>query len=393
MIRLNHWRSLVRRLLGRVRFKTATMLIAIGVLALILAAVREYLSPVRVWRRGIHQKNIARRLESWEEARRGRIEGLDQTRTLDEVSSMLEDADDDTAARAVQVYPMIQPDSAEVARQLAMRLLDSDARVRRVAADSIRFAVQPQGEGREIAFPALIAALDDGDPGVRRTAARSLGAISFQVGHSESFDPRPALRRKLTDPDQAVRIAGALALARDGAGEEAVPMLLKSLEGHRENEANCSNIGCSEAIEALMVLAPRSDRATSGLIARVYREREGRSSETLTTLAALVLDDDPARERVVALAGEALGSTNADLRFSACLVLERVGVGRMAIPGLAEAFDRGAPRMRPYAEAALAKLARTYSEDIRRVAGAPDHRQETRNFLESILRADPNPVP
>ena len=371
------------------------MLIAIAVIALGLSALREYLSPTRVWRRAIHKANPRARLDAWGEARGGRIEGLDRQRTLEEVATMLEDVDDDAAAQAVRVYPMIQKDSAEVARQLALRLHDSDARVRRVAADSIRLAVRPGGGGREIAFPALIAALDDQDAGVRRIAARSLGEVSYRLGHSESFDPRPALRRRLADPDGVVRIASALALARDDAGEEAVPMLLIALEGHRENEANCPNAGCSIAFEALMALAPRSDLATSGLIARVFHESSGRSSETLTTLAAIVNGDSRARNRLMAHASEALGSGDADLRLSACLVLERIGEGRTAIPGLAEALDRGSPRAAPYARAALLGLARAEPREIRRVSEDPVHGGGTREFLRSLLPAEstPNPAP
>ena len=316
-----NWRSRVRRLLSRLRFGTGTMLIAIAVIAVGLAALRDYLSSSKVWRRSIHKADPPRRLDAWGEARRGRIDGLDGPRTLEEVASMMEDADDETAAQAVRVYPFIQKDSSEVARQLALRLLDSDARVRRVAANSIRFAVRPDGVGREIAFPALITALGDPDAEVRRIAARSLGEVSFQVGHSESFDPRPALRRKLADPEQAVKIAAALALARDDAGEEAVPMLLRSLEGHRENDANCPNVGCSVAFETLMVLAPRSDQATSGLIARVFRESSGRSSDALTTLATSVNGDYQGRKRLLARADDALRSEDDDLRLSACLVL------------------------------------------------------------------------
>jgi HEAT repeat protein len=388
-----HWRSRARRLLSRVRFGTATMLIAIAVIAFGLAVLREYLSPSRVWRRAIHKANPQERLEAWGEARRGRIEGLDRGRTLDEVASMMEDADDGAVAQAVRVYPMIQEDSAEVARRLTLRLLDSDARVRRVAADSIRFAVRPGGGGREIAFPALIAALNDPDAGVRRIAARSLGEVSLRLGHSESFDPRPALRRKLADPDQAVRIAAALALTRDDAGEEAVPMLLRSLEGHRENETNCPNLGCSVAFEALMALAPRSDRATSGLIARIFHESSGRSSETLTTLAAIVNGDDRGRNRLLARVNDALGSEDADLRLSACLVLERIGEGRMAIPGLVEALDRGSPKARIYARAALLGLAMAEPREIRRVSVDPVQGRETREFLRSLLPAEPTPNP
>jgi HEAT repeat protein len=367
------------------------MLVAIAMIALGLAALRDYLSPSKVWRRAIHKADPAGRLEAWGEARRGRIDGLDRRRTLEEVASMMEDADDETAARAVQVYPLIQGDSAEVARQVVLRLLDSDARVRRVAASTIRFAVRPGGGGREIVFPALITALDDRDAGVRGMAARSLGEISFQVGHSESFDPRPALRRKLADPDPAVRIAAALAMTRDDAGEEAVPMLLESLEGHRENDSNCPNVGCSVAFEALMILGPRSDRATSGLIARVFRESSGRSNETLATLAAMVNGDHRARTRLLARANEALRSEDADLRFSACLTLERIGEGRKAIAGLAEALDRGSPKSRPYARAALLGLALAEPQEIRRVSADPTRGRETQEFLRSLLPADPMP--
>ena len=373
----------------RPRLRTKSLLVLIAFFALGLAALHAYLRPDRVWRRAIHQTNPTRRVEAWGQARSGRIEGLSPKQTVVEVTKILEDADDEAVAQAVEVLPFIQGDPAEVARLLSLRLQDADPKVRRTAADAIRYAVQPDSAGREVAFPRLVAALDDPDPGVRRRAARSLGEISFHAGHSESFDPTQALARRLQDSSDAVRAAAALAMARDGGGEEAVSTLLAMLDEHLQEK--CPKAECSVVFEALMVLAPRSDRATTGLIGKVYSEKEGRSEEALTTLSAIVQGDYPARRRVVARSLQALKGKDADLKLAACLTLIRMGEGRTAIPGLLETYEQASSRARSQAQTSIERLTRTDPEGVRQGSDKLALGPRSRELLQSLMPGVPGP--
>jgi HEAT repeats len=362
------------------RFRMKQLLLLVALFALGLTAMREYLRPDRVWRRGIHDRDPSRRGEAWGEGRRGRIEGMSPDRSVEEVARALEDSDDATATEAIGAYPLIESDSRAVAERLALRLLDGNPGVRRAAATSIRFAVQPGRPGREVAFPALIAALDDPDAGVRMMAARTLGEISFQLGPSREFDPEKSLRKLLVDGNESVRLTAALAMTRGGGGEEAVPMLLESLRLHRDE--NCPRRDCTPAFEALMVLAERSDEGASALIAMVYREPAGRSDEALTALRAVINGDLPARRRVIARAKLALVRPEAERRLAASLLLAEIGESRAAVLGLVEAFGQGSAGARKVADSALRVVARLDPQAIRDAGSDP---ALGRNVREELL--------
>jgi hypothetical protein len=367
----------------RPRFRTASLLLIVALIALGLGALKAYLSPARTWRRAIHQQDPYIRGGAWSQARSGRIAGLGPKETLEEVAAALEDADNEAARVAVTTYTLLEPDAALAASRLALRLLDSDPSVRQVAAFSIRQVVRPDGSGRELAVPALIAALDDPEAGVRFAAACSLGDIGYRVGHSPSMLPEGALRRRLGDSEIPVSLAAALALARCGGGEEAVPLLAGYLEGHRDE--GCPLVHCSIAFEALMVLAVRSDRAASVLIEGVYREGRGESSETLAALAAVAVDDHRARERMIARAKADLINPSAEYRLSASLTLARIGQGQDAVPGLVEALDQGTPRAKVCAVATLRRLAMEDPDSIRAVLDNSTVAQGTRDALRMLL--------
>jgi HEAT repeat protein len=61
------------------------------------------------------------------------------------------------------------------------------------------------------AIPALAAALEDTDAGVRQEAAKALGALGAPARPAV-----PSLQKSLTDPDAAVRSEAARALQKIG---------------------------------------------------------------------------------------------------------------------------------------------------------------------------------
>ena len=318
MRRLNHWRNWPRP-----RVRTSSLMLVVALIAAGLGAWKAYWSPQRIWRTAIHQSDPAGRDQAWGAARSGRIDGLGPKASVKEVEAALEDSDPDTAASAVAVYPLIEPNGSVAASSLARRLLDPDPGIRRLAAASIRHVVRPDGSGRDQAVPPLIAALDDPDALVRRQAALSLGEIGFRVGHSTAYSPDEALRRHLKDGNRSVRLAAALAMARGESGEDAIPLLSEFLHTHRNRD--CRERDCSLGFEALMVLAARSDRGASALIAGAYREGEGSSEDVLAAIAATVAGDHRARVRMVSRARLALADPSPEPRRSAALALQRIG--------------------------------------------------------------------
>ncbi len=367
----------------RPRFRTASLLLLVAWIALGLGAWKAYWSPNRIWRRAIHQPDQIGRGNAWGSAMSGRIAGLGRKETIEEVAATLEDTDDEAAASAVEVYPFVERDAPTAASRLALRLLDGQPSIRRRAASSLRLTVRPDGSGREQAVPPLIAALDDPDAGVRRQAALTLAEIGYRVGHSPSISPEKALRSRLDDAAPSVRIAAALALARSGGGEEAIPMLAGAVQGHRDE--NCPMVDCTLAFEALMVLAVRSDRAASALIEGVYREDRGQSAETLTALAAVVVDDRRAKARMIARAKALRTDASPERRLSAALALARIDEHRDAVPGLVEALDRGTEGAKDCAGAALRRIALFEPEAVRAAMDDPSLAQGTRKTLRSLV--------
>ena len=86
----------------------------------------------------------------------------------------------------------------------AKALQDPDAEARRMVIEALSWM------GPE-AVPALMAALKDASPAVRRAAARALGNLGAAAQRA-----RPALETAASDPQEDVRTAAAKALRRMG---------------------------------------------------------------------------------------------------------------------------------------------------------------------------------
>lgn len=101
-----------------------------------------------------------------------------------------------------------------------VRLLDDKvARVRRAAADSLRYI------GDETAFPALLARLEDEDMGVRGASAMAIGLISRNNRFCDH--PVEAIVRALEDVESEVRCAAARALAAMDDTRTVTPLLAR----------------------------------------------------------------------------------------------------------------------------------------------------------------------
>ena len=133
----------------------------------------------------------AARIAEWE--RRPTPESVDRIRRA------VEDPDGDVRARAVRALFVVgAPDAVEVASRA---LGDASGPVREAGA-------LVAGEARAASAAAALEQLlrADPDPGVRRTAAKALGAVSGD-------DAEAALASALDDPAARVRLASARALA------------------------------------------------------------------------------------------------------------------------------------------------------------------------------------
>lgn len=125
------------------------------------------------------------------------------------------------------------------------------------------------GPSAQQAVPALIRALADSQPPVRRAAALALGWID-----PASAATVPVLTQALKDPDPTVRRAVAQSLGRSGAAaKDAVPILVARLddpwsEVGRTVEWTLVKIGLADEVPLVQALetAPPSTRPRVGVI-------------------------------------------------------------------------------------------------------------------------------
>jgi len=108
-----------------------------------------------------------------------------------------------------------EPVAPEVAAAIAA-LQDGDAEARTRAAAT----VAGFGPGAKAAAPALVKLLDDRDPAVRATAARTLGGIE-SIGPDAARAAVPKLAAMLRDPAKGVRDAAVVAVVKLGPGARA----------------------------------------------------------------------------------------------------------------------------------------------------------------------------
>jgi HEAT repeat protein len=129
----------------------------------------------------------------------------------------------------------------------------------------VRMIVTLPRSSSATSVPRLLAALDDPDSVVRHIAARGLGLFG-QAGATNADAARiiSALRKRLRDPDAAVRLAAAISLERIGAGEGGVFQLL--VDALQSNEPDLAD-DAAEALRSRQILAPTELKTLLKIIA------------------------------------------------------------------------------------------------------------------------------
>jgi HEAT repeat protein len=276
-------------------------------------------------------------------------------------------------------------------RSLAQR---RDPERRRWAVEAL---AQARGQDLPVVAPALIAALRDADPTVRRASARSL-ADAIRKGAFEGYggvaaevaSATAALISALGDGDAGVRAEAARAL-----GDLRVEAPPRGVTRPASRPGPAASVGPDPAVAVPALLGALRDpepsvRAAAALALRVTAPKDGDAPPAL--LAAFVADPSP---EVRGAAAHALGRrwANEDVVFLALLdrfpaaspanqgaiagaLAQLGGTPAPALPGLIEALKSENPwarrgiaealaRLGPGAKAALPALARVAREELR----------------------------
>jgi HEAT repeat protein len=205
------------------------------------------------------------------------------------------------------------------------------------------------------AVPALIRALSDWSPPVRRSAAQALGAVGPAAGHAI-----PSLLGLLADYDDEARAAAVAALG--GVGEAAVPLLVQVLQERdlrRAGERTRFREEVDRLWRRLEAEQPHRvpDRAWRNL---AWAAREGlrECTEIVHQGAALALGRvGPAAAPAVPVLVQALSDESHLVRLAAARALGEIGPGaRAALPPLAAALVNGTPPLRKAAAEALPRI-------------------------------------
>jgi HEAT repeat protein len=149
------------------------------------------------------------------------------------------DVDPDVRLSALNALAALPSPSTLVVSNATHALTDSAARVRVGAADVLRAL----GDSASGATPALVGALRDRDPDVRRAAAVSLGYV-MSPGDAATTS---ALRQARGDPDAAVRLEAEHALTqfhRHGGQDPAPPPLPEPSRDALCRKAPAGTVGC-----------------------------------------------------------------------------------------------------------------------------------------------------
>ncbi|HEX4149354.1 MAG TPA: HEAT repeat domain-containing protein, partial [Pirellulales bacterium] len=170
------------------------------------------------------------------------------------------------------------------------------------------------GPKAKAAVPALVAALDDPAPHVRRVVLTALAAVGPEAGHLAAG---PVAKRLDMDTDVRVRQAAAFALGQFGAQPPSVPALRKAVRtGHQ-------NLAVTAAL-SLAQLDPNTDQTVRlvlpVLTAGLKADRSAVRIEAAHGLAAL---GQRASDAIIAL-NESLVDDNIDVRHAAAEALERI---------------------------------------------------------------------
>jgi HEAT repeat protein len=282
----------------------------------------------------------------------------------------LEDVDAAARVRAASSLSSLGKHARSAVPALIRALKDSNAAVRRAAAEALGRIGRP--EAREAIAP-LVETLQDSDAKVREEAA---GALGFLRAHQAV----PALVALFKDPSRAIRSKAAFALNLIGAdAEKAVPELCKLLKDDDAHTRWCAaealrSIGHADAAPALQEAL--QDAATSVRLAsaralwRVARKPEavpvlmaelgyGGDLAGLDLARARIVRDQaiygladigpPARAAVPALMA-ALPSDHDSIGYALS------NIGPDAVPALIKALASDDPRSRWFAAEALVRF-------------------------------------
>jgi HEAT repeat protein len=328
----------------RFGLRVGTLLGLIALMAFGFWGFREYFSPLRVWRRAIHDPS--RMARAWAEVVREHvIEGLDPPETLAEVVEALKDADPANRGLAVSTLPTLDADPVVVIDRLAGMLGDTETSVRIKTAEALGQVYKRGSTGRAEALGALEIALKDPDANLRKAALGSIGQVIFESGKSvdplrsgQSDDPSlEMVARRLSDENIDVRVEAAFVLGCNDRGNEAVPMLVKFI---REQPIDKPfNHVADRAFMALTILSIRSPAAVSFLAGELGVDRESYPDRPRDALAWAARQSSDAHLAVRKKARDGLKSKNPVIRFQSAFLMHDIGMGVEVIETLVEALQ------------------------------------------------------
>jgi HEAT repeat protein len=178
------------------------------------------------------------------------IEQIEIHTLTDLVAERMDDSDDRVAATAAVALMRGMPEAPHVADQL---MGSPDAEARRIIVNGIgRKVAKIRGAVGKLAAEDLRKAATDPDPRVRRAAITWLGMI-------KDVDAVENLLQQMKDPDDSVRAASAVALARIGIGN--LPALAKQALADRSLAVRMAAVDLYAAVKAEAELIALTDDA------------------------------------------------------------------------------------------------------------------------------------
>jgi hypothetical protein len=177
--------------------------------------------------------------------------------------------------------------------KLIARLGDGDPKVRRAAARTLG---DEHEKASDVVVTALTAARKDGDLDVRELAIAALGHLGTAAKLSA-----PALEQALADPELSVRLCAALALQKiEPVSQSYVPVILEALNaGHGTVFLEVGRMGTDAkwAVPTLIKLLSHQQAGIRALAARTLGQIGVAASDAESPLKQSLRDGDPAVRR------------------------------------------------------------------------------------------------